>query len=144
GVPLGHVAHCVPECAPLISESASVRYGIAITSVKPWKEVVSAAAYRLYGFQHCKAKVGVPGRDEGASMRRMRRGLGPGSDLRTDAKEGWPVGEVERRMNDLRPFGVSALEQPVAHEQVESLREIRPRLGVSVMLDESLCDMEDA
>ncbi len=144
GVPLGHVAHCIPECAPLISESASVRYGIAITSVKPWKEVVSARAYRLYGFQQCKAKVGVPGRDEVASLRRIRRGLGPKMDLRIDANEGWPVGEVERRMNDLRPFGVSALEQPVAHGQVESLREIRPRLGVPVMLDESLCDMEDA
>lgn len=144
GVPLGRVAHCVPECAALISEMARVRYGVAIMSVKPWKELASATAYRLYGFEQCKAKVGVPWQDEVASLRRIRRGLGPKIDLRIDANEGWAVAEVERRMNALRPFGVSALEQPVAHGEVTSLREIRPRLGVPVMLDESLCDMQDA
>ncbi len=44
----------------------------------------------------------------------------------------------------LLPFGPSALEQPVPHAQVGALAELRPRLGVPVMLDESLCGYPDA
>jgi muconate cycloisomerase len=38
----------------------------------------------------------------------------------------------------------SALEQPLPHGEVEALAELRPRLGVPVMLDESLCGFPDA
>ena len=41
-------------------------------------------------------------------------------------------------------FDPTALEQPVPHAEVEALAELRPRLGVPVMLDESLCGFPDA
>lgn len=148
----------VSECAPgnpssvndLLTRSAPlagrqhVRYSTAITSVKPWKEAAAALAFRLYGFEQCKVKVGVPGQDEPASLRRIRRWAGPKMDLRIDANEAWPPDEVERRVEALRPYGITAVEQPVAHEHVGSLAAIRPRLGVPVMLDESLCSLSDA
>ncbi len=41
-------------------------------------------------------------------------------------------------------FDPTALEQPVPHAEVIALAELRPRLGVPVMLDESLCGFPDA
>ena len=40
--------------------------------------------------------------------------------------------------------GQRPLEQPVPHAEVSALAELRPRLGVPVMLDESLCGYPDA
>lgn len=129
---------------PLFSRPESVRYSTAITSVKPWKEAASSLAFRLYGFEQCKVKVGVPEQDEPASLRRIRRCAGPQMDLRIDANEAWPPDEVERRVEALRPYGITAVEQPVAHENAGRLTTIRPRLSVPVMLDESLCSLSDA
>jgi muconate cycloisomerase len=44
----------------------------------------------------------------------------------------------------LRRYRPTALEQPVPHAQVDALAELRPRLGVPIMLDESLCGFPDA
>ncbi len=143
-VPLSRVADLVLGAAQSGSKRSQVRYSAAITSVKPWKEAAAALAFHLYGFEQCKVKVGVPGQDEPASLRRIRRYAGPRMNLRVDANEAWPPDEVERRVDALRTFGVTSVEQPVAHEQIGRLSAIRPRLGVPVMLDESLCSLSDA
>jgi muconate cycloisomerase len=144
GVPFSRVVDHVPETIPLRRCVPSVRYSVAVMSVKPWKEAASALAYRLYGFQQCKVKVGVAGQDEPASLRRIRRFAGPRMDLRVDANEAWSPDVVERRVAALQPFGITSVEQPVPHSDVASLAQIRPRLDVPIMLDESLCSLEDA
>ena len=42
------------------------------------------------------------------------------------------------------PARPTALEQPVPHEQVGALRDLKKSLGVPIMLDESLCGLPDA
>lgn len=144
GLPLWRVADFVDEAASVRQESRQIRYGTVITSIKPWKEAAAALAYRLYGFRQCKVKVGVAGQDEPSSLRRIRLWAGSTIDLRVDANEGWSPDEVERRVAALSPFGITAVEQPVAHEDAGALSSVRPRLGVPVMLDESLCSIGDA
>jgi muconate cycloisomerase len=144
GVPLSRVTELLPETTSLRRRSQHVRYSVAIMSVKPWKEAASAFAYRLYGFEQCKVKVGVVGQDEVSSLRRIRRWAGREMDLRIDANEAWPSSEVARRAADLEPFGITSIEQPVPHAEVDALRSIRPSLGVPIMLDESLCSLGDA
>jgi len=144
GIPLSRVVDHVPEAAPLRRSVPFVRYSVAIMSVKPWKEAASALAYRLYGFEQCKVKVGVTGQDEPASLRRIRRCAGSAMDLRVDANEAWLPGEVEARVAALKPFRITSVEQPVPHAAVSTLADIRQRLDVPIMLDESLCSFEDA
>src|SRR5262249_61827899 len=64
--------------------------------------------------------------------------------LRLDANEAWSAAELVDRVEPLRRFRPTALEQPVSHAEVDSLAEIRNRLGIPVMLDESLCGFPDA
>src|SRR2546428_683514 len=70
--------------------------------------------------------------------------LGWKKDLRIDANEAWSQGEVADRIRSLEPFHLSAVEQPVPHADVAVLREVRQKVAVPIMLDESLCSQVDA
>jgi muconate cycloisomerase len=100
--------------------------------------------FRHYGFEFCKVKVGKWPAVDPWNLRAIRVACGSRMDLRIDANEAWKPEDVERRLAPLRPARISALEQPVPHADVQSLRAIRPRLGVDIVLDESLCDADDA
>jgi muconate cycloisomerase len=121
-----------------------VRYSGAITAESIKREVKSAWMNRVFGFSQVKVKVGVDGQDDPSRLARLRKILGSRMDLRLDANEAWPASIVVERVRPLLAAAPSALEQPVPHAEVEALAEIRPRLGVPVMLDESLCGYPDA
>jgi L-alanine-DL-glutamate epimerase-like enolase superfamily enzyme len=121
-----------------------VRYSAAITAESPRAERISALKIRIYGFRQVKVKVGTEGQDDARRLERMRKFLGRRMDIRLDANEAWPASELVDRVEPLRRFRPTALEQPVPHSEVWALSELRPRLGVPVMLDESLCGWPDA
>ncbi len=121
-----------------------VRYGAAITADSWSKELRSAIKYYVYHFHDVKTKVGVEGQDDVRRVRWFRWLLGPRVDLRLDANEAWPAADLLDRVRPLLPFSLAALEQPVPHAEVQALADLRRRLGVPVMLDESLCGYPDA
>ncbi len=121
-----------------------VRYSGAITAESSRAERISALKMRIYGFHQVKIKVGSKGQDDARRLEKMRRFLGRRMDIRLDANEAWPAAELMERVEPLRRFGPTALEQPVPHAEVLALAELRPRLGIPVMLDESLCGWPDA
>jgi L-Ala-D/L-Glu epimerase / N-acetyl-D-glutamate racemase len=121
-----------------------VRYSGAIMSARGFKARLSAWAMRLYRFRQVKVKVGIAGHDDLARLRVIRGWLGRRIDIRVDANESWPAGEVARRIRELEPYGISSVEQPVRHEEVACLAEVRRQVGTPLMLDESLCSLVDA
>lgn len=144
GQPVGAIFRAVNGGEAVFSAPRRVRYSGAITAETPRKERISAWKMRLYGFHQVKVKVGVAGQDDPERLRRMRRILGRSVDVRLDANEAWHATELLERVRPLLPYRPSALEQPVPHEEVGALAELRPMLGVPVMLDESLCSERDA
>jgi muconate cycloisomerase len=126
------------------STPASVRYSGAITAESARAERISAWKMRIYGFRQVKIKVGTHGQDDPARLRTMRRILGRRMDIRLDANEAWRASQLIERVKPLLPFRPSLLEQPVPHAEVNELADLRPKLGVPVMLDESLCGYPDA
>ena len=91
-----------------------------------------------------KTKVGVEAQDDVRRVRWFRWLLGPRVDLRLDANEAWRAADLLDRVRPLLRFSLAALEQPVPHAEVLALADLRGRLGVPVMLDESLCGYPDA
>jgi muconate cycloisomerase len=145
GRSIGEAIRLVESARPLLKPSAtSVRYSGAITAESARKEVVSAWKMWIYGFHQTKVKVGVAGQDDPARLAKLRKILGRRMDIRIDANEAWKADELIDKVAPLLPFHPSALEQPVAHSEVDCLTELRPKLGVPVMLDESLCGYPDA
>lgn len=125
------------------SSPRPVRYSAAITAETTRKEIRSAIKFRVYGFRDVKAKVGVEGQDDPARLARLRRVLGRQMDIRLDANEAWGATELLEKVEPLLQFRPSLLEQPVPHAEVDALAELRPKLGVPIMLDESLCGWPD-
>lgn len=144
GEPVGAVTQYVTAAEPLRGESPRVRYSGAITAELPRQELLSALKMRAYGFIHCKLKVGLPNIDETARVGRIRRWLGRKVELRLDANEAWRPDELLAQVRPLLPYDICCLEQPVPHEDVAALAELREQLGVPIMLDESLTSLIDA
>ncbi len=142
--PFSEITTLVAETDGLRQNEQRVRYSAVLTSLSPLKAVLRGVAFRVFGFNQCKMKVGVAGTDDRAAVRRVRRAVGGACDLRVDANEAWTCRELESHVAPLVPLGITSLEQPVAHAEVDGLAPIRPRLGVPVMLDESLCSESDA
>jgi muconate cycloisomerase len=121
-----------------------VQYSGAITKAKGWKARVYPLIFRLFGFRQMKLKVGIAGYDDIRRTGVIRRWAGRKMDIRIDANEAWTPAEVEERLRELEPFAISSVEQPVGHEDVAALAEVRKRVKVPIMLDESLCGEVDA
>ena len=139
--PLAAVTDSFPE---VYGRRDWVRYSGAIMSAEGFKARLASWKMRLYGFQQIKVKVGIPGQNDVERLRIIRRRLGKNIDLRVDANEAWSPGEAVERIRELEPFGISSVEQPVAHEHVAALAAIRRQVKTPIMLDESLCSMYDA
>jgi muconate cycloisomerase len=121
-----------------------VRYSGAITTGKRFKLGLQAWIMRFYRFRQVKVKVGIEGHDDVYRLKVLRPRLGRKIDIRVDANEAWSPADVVRHIEELKPFGVSAFEQPVPHADAGCLREARKQTGALVMLDESLCSLADA
>jgi muconate cycloisomerase len=121
-----------------------VRYSGAITSSDGLKLRLVAWLYRFYGFRQVKVKVGIAGQDDPARLRAVRKRVGSKVELRVDANEAWHPADAAERIRALEPADVACVEQPVPHESVAALADVRQQVDVPIMLDESLCSLADA
>ena len=142
GEPLMNVAGMLaPE---LYEPHERIQYSGVIGNPKGWKGRAYPLVYRLAGFKQVKLKVGIPDTDDVKRTKRTRRWLGRSIDLRLDANEAWSAAEAVDRIRVLEPFGITSVEQPVSHEEVAALAEIRKQVQTPIMLDESMCGEVDA
>ena len=128
----------------LFEPREEVRYSGAITKAKSWKAAVYPLVMRLFGFRQLKVKVGIPGYDDVKRLRSARRWSGRKTDIRIDANEAWTPENAVERIRELEAFGITSVEQPLRHEDVAALAEIRKQVKTPIMLDESLCGEVDA
>lgn len=139
------VSSVTQRLAPNLYEpKAHVRYSGAITSAKGFKARVAAWKMWVYGFRQVKVKVGIKGQDDVDRLSAIRRRVGRKMDIRIDANEAWTTASVRDRILELKPFGITSVEQPIPHEASEALAGVRRDVGVPIMLDESLCGEFDA
>ncbi len=144
GRPLSDITHIVPETFPIRQHAGKVQYSGIITAMNPRQQLHSAFKQRIYGFRQCKVKVGEDGADDVATLRRIGRTLGKRVELRIDANEAWSCDAVVNKLERLREFGVRSVEQPVPHEDISGLADVRRQIDLPIMLDESLCSLTDA
>ncbi len=144
GVPLSAVTERMPETIAIRERRERVRYSAAFTAMSRFSQISRAIKLRLFGLHQAKVKTGVEGVDDAALLRRLRWLLGREFDLRIDANEAWSCQNLTAKLEPLLPSGITSVEQPVPHEQVDGLASLRGRLGVPLMLDESLCSLVDA
>lgn len=89
-----------------------------------------------------KLKVGNPNDLE--ALRLAREILGWQIDIRVDANCAWSAAEAIRRLREMQPYRLSAVEQPVAKDDLAGLQEVSAAAGLPVIADESLCTEREA
>lgn len=97
---------------------------------------------KQYEMPNLKLKVGTP-RDL-QILQRVREKLGWEKDIRVDANSAWEPGEAIRRIKEMAPYRISAVEQPVAKEDFLGLKQVSDGVDIPIIADESLCSEEDA
>lgn len=105
-------------------------FTIAIDTPDAMAEKARAAADT---FPILKIKVGTP--DDIAIIRAIRSVTD--AVLRVDANAAWTPKEAVRRIEELAPFGVELIEQPVSAHDVEGLRFVREHSSLPIFADES-------
>jgi len=144
GEPLSEVTKAYVAARPIHEPRSRVRYSAAILSEGGARESFNALAIRLYGFDQCKVKIGVAGDRDERRLRTIRSFIGPRVDIRLDANGVLTAANVRERLEPLLQFSISAIEQPIGHDEVDACAALRRDLGVKVMLDESLVSIGDA
>lgn len=142
--PLSAATQLAPDAGPICQSADWVRYSGAITAASKKREFLAAIVARVVGFHDVKVKVGVNGQDDGRRLRRIRRIVGRRMRVRVDANEAWRPDELPDRIREMEPHQIVSIEQPVKHEHVAALANVRGRFGVPIMHDESLCSLKDA
>jgi L-alanine-DL-glutamate epimerase and related enzymes of enolase superfamily len=142
--PLWKLIEFLPSLSSLIEIKDRVQYSTVITTSRLWKAVFTAAAFRYYKFAFGKVKLTTNSFRDKLLLSCLKTVLGKSMDLRVDANEAWTLDQLNQRFKTLKRFKISAVEQPVAHRDVASLTGVSKRLGLPIVLDESLCSRDDA
>lgn len=142
-VPLSAITSEYGLAAGIRKSQGKVQYSAVMTSSSSVKQRIKSFLIRLHGFHQTKVKVGVEGVDDEVSLRRIRGLVGPKMDLRIDANEAWTCENLAAKFEPLEQFNITSIEQPVYHNEVDGLARLRPNLSAPIMLDESLCSVED-
>lgn len=121
-----------------------VVYDAVLPFSSPKKLVALAVAIRALGVRQVKIKVGADLEKELHSLELLRRGLGSDVDLRVDANCGWTADEAFAALERMRAFRISAVEQPLAADDLDGLARLTADVPEEVIVDESLRTVEEA
>jgi muconate cycloisomerase len=100
--------------------------------------------YKLYGFETVKIKVGTDISQDTERVALARRVMGQQAIIRVDANCAWNASETVNAAQAFRPFSVASIEQPVPADDYASLRAIADSIDDEIVVDESLCTVEQA
>lgn len=117
----------------------------AVLPFMPLGALAAATALaRAAGLRRLKLKVGRDLRADLRALEVVRRVAGPDADVRVDANCAWTRDEALAALASMRRHRISAVEQPVAREDLAGLRLVTAHTPEIVIADESACTPADA
>jgi muconate cycloisomerase len=112
--------------------------------VEPEKAAEIAKWAIAQGFKAMKVKVGIDPESDVTRVRSVREAIGPNIKLGVDANGGWTPDVAVKTIERLREFGIYFVEQPIAPEEVAVMAEVRKKIGLPLVADESIYTLQDA
>jgi L-alanine-DL-glutamate epimerase-like enolase superfamily enzyme len=74
----------------------------------------------------------------------VRSLLSENADIRVEANGTWSFQQAVSNLEKLKRFNITAVEQPVAKNDIESLQRLRRAIDIPIIADESMCSLADA
>jgi L-alanine-DL-glutamate epimerase-like enolase superfamily enzyme len=116
----------------------------SVSGVEPDKAAKIAQWAINEGFKSMKVKVGIDPDGDVARVRAVREAIGPQIKLGVDANGGWTAEDAVKTIERLREFNIYFAEQPISPEDVAVMADVRKRINVPVIADESVYTLQDA
>jgi L-alanine-DL-glutamate epimerase-like enolase superfamily enzyme len=135
-VPLGHLIG--PDTGRDVPLSISVPF-------LPAKKIKALFPHiRPYTFPYVKVLVGSDMADNEKRVALIRSLFGDETDLRIEANGKWDFEEAVSNLSRLKPYGISAVEQPLDKRDLAGSQRLRRQTAVPIIADESVCSLSDA
>ena len=97
------------------------------------------------GYRVVKVKAGFePITATIAKIDAIRAAVGFGLDITVDANQAWQVDEAIANINQMAPFDLQSVEQPVAARDIKGMAAVTSTVDVPIIADESVWDIDDA
>ena len=103
-------------------------------------EAMAHMAQQIASYPIIKIKLGSD--DDRARLAAIRAAR-PDARLRVDANAGWSRAEAQTRLEELLPFDLEMIEQPLAKEDIEGMGLLQATCPIPIVADESVQTLED-
>jgi L-alanine-DL-glutamate epimerase-like enolase superfamily enzyme len=116
----------------------------SVSGVEPDKAAEIARWAFNQGFRAFKVKVGIDAEQDVTRVRAVREAVGPDLRIGVDANGAWSPRVAVETIRRLCEYNISFVEQPVAPGDVAWMAEVRRKIEVPVIADESVYTSHDA
>ena len=116
----------------------------SVSGVEPDKAAQIAVWAVEQGFHAMKVKVGVGPESDVARVKAVREAIGPSIKLGVDANGGWSPREAAQTIPRLLEYDIAFVEQPVPALDIAWMADVRSRISLPVIADESIYTIQDA
>ncbi|GJM27447.1 MAG: o-succinylbenzoate synthase [Cyclobacteriaceae bacterium] len=129
------VSDLVADRRPI--ESIPTRASIGVYNIQ--QTVSIATAFWEAGIRVLKFKVGVPPHDDVARLKAVREELGDDPVFTIDPNGGYSSRDIAvAAIEALLPFNLKFVEQPTPRDRIQMLADVRRRIPVPIIADESI------
>ncbi|MFN3652981.1 MAG: mandelate racemase/muconate lactonizing enzyme family protein [Armatimonadota bacterium] len=119
-----------------------IRFSLAAAA--PAAAAENARRRVAWGHRTVKVKVGLDPAEDVERVAAVRDAIGPEIELTVDANGGWSVDDAVWALRRMEPYRLLLAEQPVRREDLDGMAEVRRRIQVPVMADESVFTVWEA
>jgi L-alanine-DL-glutamate epimerase-like enolase superfamily enzyme len=117
--------------------TASVR--LYASGIGPGQVGETALRKKAEGYRAFKIKVGFMPEEDIRNLTELRAALGAGTTIMVDANQAWTPDTAVRRIEELAPFGLTWVEEPIpADEPAAQWRELARQCGLPLAAGENL------
>ena len=134
----------LPLYAFLGGSKKQIQTDLTIGIDAPQKMAATAVRFVEQGVKIIKIKVGKNAKEDVERIRLIRESVGPSIGLRIDANQGWDFDAAVFALQSMEPYSIEYCEQPMHHRSDAQLPELRQRVAIPIMADESVFDHYDA
>jgi len=108
--------------------------------VSPEEAAEEVTRWHKAGWRSTKIKIGGDIHADRDRVAAVRRATDPNFKIRVDANAGYSVDQAIALGKMLEPYNLELMEQPVAADDFEGLRQVRKAVNIPIMADEAITD----
>ena len=128
---------------PIVRKKISYSISVPLLPLKRIQELFFQLA-KPVRVKYVKVLVGEVEAENIERVGLVRSLFGDDVDIRVENNGKWTFEQAVGNLDRLQKFNITAVEQPLAKNDIEGLRRLKEATGIPIIVDESICSLSDA